>query len=74
MQLDPDLVPDLINSLCKKGYICSVSLLHHLAKITVSAHLFLIHVQSILASRSNLERCPCSRENLACSPLPCRIA
>lgn len=34
MQLDPDLVPDLVNYLCLKDYIRTIFSLYHLGKIS----------------------------------------
>ena len=34
MWLDPDLVPDLVKSLCLKDYICTTNPIYHLAKIS----------------------------------------
>ena len=63
---DPLLVPDLVNSLCLKDYICVINPLYHLAKISKFSMLLIIYRESVAArnlstSRSNLERCPYSR-------------
>lgn len=34
MRLDPDIVPDLVSSLCLKGYICTINSVYHLAEIS----------------------------------------
>ena len=66
MRLDPLLVPDLLNGLCLKDYIYAINPLYHLAKISKFSMLVITYRESVVArnlsiSRSNLERCPCSR-------------
>ena len=68
MRLNPDLVPDLVNGLCLKDYICAISHLYHLAKTSQFQRAysqFTYRVSDVIrilsASRSNLERCLHSR-------------
>ena len=66
MWLDPILVPDLVNGLCLKDYICAINPLYHLAKISKFSMLLITYQESVAASnlsasRSNLVRCPYSR-------------
>lgn len=66
--LDPDLVPDLVNSLCLKDNICAINPLYHLVKITkfqTTYSQFSYQVSDAIkilsTSRSNLERHPYPR-------------
>ena len=73
MRLDPILVPDLVNSLVLKDYICAINPLHHLAKISKFSMLLVTHrgsvaARNLSASRSNLERRPCSRGDPGVQP------
>ena len=66
MQLDPDLVPDLVNGLCLKDYICVIYPLYHLAKISKFRMLLITYRESVAArnlsaSSSDPGRRPYSR-------------
>lgn len=63
MQLDPDSVLDLVNSLRLWDYMCTINSLYHLAKISKFIMLIITYQESAVArnlssSRSHLERCP----------------
>lgn len=32
--MDPDLVPDFVNDICLKDYMCTISPFYHLAKVS----------------------------------------
>ena len=73
MQLDPDLVPDLVNGLCLKDYMCAINPLYHLAKISKFSMLLITYrecvaVRTLSTSRSNLERHPYSRGDPGVQP------
>ena len=75
MRLDPDLVPDLVNSLCLKDCMCTLNPLYHLAKISKFQHAYSQFtyqvanaIRILSASRSNLERHPYSRGDPGMQP------
>ena len=73
MRLDPDLVSDLVNGLCLKDYMCTISPLYHLVRISKFSMLLITYQESVVArtlsaSRSNLERHPYSRGDPGMQP------
>ena len=75
MRLDPDLVPDLVNNLCLKDYMCTINPLYHFARISKFQCAYaqftyrtsdVVRILSTL--RNNLERRPYSRVDPGMQP------
>lgn len=77
MQLDPELVSELINGLCLKGYVCAINPLYQLAKIS-KFNMPLITYRGSAAARnlsnpmSNIEKHPRSRGDPGMQPIAMR--
>lgn len=79
MQLDPDLIPDLVNGSCLNDYMGTINPLYHLGRISKfgilkityqgSIQLIIFTARNLSTLRNDLERCPCSRGDPGCSLL-----